>query len=136
MDPALVERIRRLYDVAGFAAGVPAFLELAHPDIELVPAGGWVDMARTIHGHDGARAYFEGLEEVFGTLRYELVELEDHGDALVTEVRVHAEGRESGVATSTPIFQVMWMEDGLIRRIEGYANRETAVAALERSGQD
>jgi ketosteroid isomerase-like protein len=109
---------------------VPALLEVAHPEIEIHPVVGWLDMQPSFHGHAGVREYFAGLEQAFGHLRYELLSLEEHGDALVAEVRVHAHGRGSGAPLSLPIFQVLWIEDGLLRRVRTYDAREAALAAV------
>jgi ketosteroid isomerase-like protein len=130
MDPALVARVRRLYDTTDLASGVAAVLEFAHPDIEIVVAAGWVDMETTFTGRDGVRAYFAGLEEVFENMRYELVSLEDHGEALVADIVVHVEGRGSGATGSVPVTQVLWFEDGLARRIRGFSDREEALRAV------
>ena len=132
-DPELIEVLRRLYEADTFAEGVPAMLERAHPDIEIRPAAVWLDMEQPVHrGHEGVRQYFADLQEAFANLRYELVELADHGDALLAEVLVHVEGRESGAPSTLRGFQVLWVEDGLIRRVEGYLDRDQALAAIAR----
>ena len=130
MDRSVVEQVRRLYESDNFIAGVPAVLALAHPAIELAPAAAWVDMQRTYHGHDGVREYFATLEEVFGRLKYDLIELTVHGEALLAEVLVHAKGRESGAAASSGIYQVLWFEDGKLRRVQGFLDRAAALAAV------
>ena len=129
MGTAAAELMRRLYADYDLTTGVPKLLEIAHPDIEIVVAAGWMDMETTFHGKEGVRAYFGGLQEVFGNMRYELVQLEDHGDALVADIVVHVEGRESGAATSLPVFQVLWFEEGLLRRVHGFTDRAAALAA-------
>jgi ketosteroid isomerase-like protein len=113
------------------ATGVSAVLELAHPEIEVAPAAGWLDMETNFKGKEGFRAYFEGLEEVFGNVRYELLEIEDHGDALLADIVVHVRGRESGATSSVPAFQVLWFEDGLVRRIVGFTERDEALRSLD-----
>ena len=62
---------------------------------------------------------------------YELIELDEHGEALLADVLVKAQGRESGISTTTPLVQVIWIEDGLIRRIEGYLSRDDALRKLD-----
>ena len=130
MDPAVAEQMRRLYADYDLRTGVPKLLEIAHPEIEIVVAAGWLDMKTEFHGADGVREYFGGLLEAFGNMRYELVALEEHGDALVADIVVHVEGRESGAATSLPVFQVLWFEDGLLRRVQGFTDRSAALAAV------
>ena len=132
-DPGLIAVLRRLYEADTFADGVPALLERAHPEIEIRPAAVWLDMEQTVHhGHEGVRRYFADLQEAFANLRYELVELSDHGDALLAEVLIHVEGRGSGAPSSLRAFQVIRLEDGLIRHVEGYLDRDRALAALAR----
>jgi ketosteroid isomerase-like protein len=130
MDPALVDRVRRAYGAMDLATGVPAVLELAHPEIEVAPAAGWFDMETNFRGKGGVRAYFKGLEEVFGTVRYELLALEDHGDTLLADIVVHVQGRESGATSSVSAFQVLWFEDGLVRRIVGFTDGDEALRSL------
>ena len=129
MDPALVERVRKLYDADNFATGVPAVLAIAHPEIEVVPAAAWLDQAPSFHGPDGVQKYFAGLEQVFENMHYELLDLADLGDVLLAQVNIHIEGRESGATIARPFFQVFWFEDGLIRRVQGFTDRADALEA-------
>lgn len=131
IDSELIATVRRAYDATSFEDGVPAILGIAHPDVEIVPAVVWVDMEETYRGHDGVRAYFGGLEDVFGRMHYELLEVEPHGDALLAEVVIRAQGKESGAATSFHAFQVLRFEDGLMRRVEGYTTRDEALKAVQ-----
>jgi ketosteroid isomerase-like protein len=123
MDRAVMERVRRVYETDSYEAGVPAILQLAHPDIELVTVAPWLDQP-SYHGPDGVRAYFEALDKVFGRLEYDLVDLTMHGDALIAEVLVRGE-------VSSAIFQVLWFEDGKLRRVQGFLDKEAARAAAE-----
>jgi hypothetical protein len=126
----LIENVRGVYEATSFEDGVPAILGIAHPDIEVVPAVVWVDMEATYRGHDAVRDYFAGLEDVFGRMRYELVELEPIGDVLLAEVVIRAEGKGSGAATSFRAFQLLRFEGRLVRRVEGYGTRDEALAAV------
>ena len=125
MDRSVLERVRRVYETDTYEAGVPAILDIAHPDIELVTVAPWLDHT-SYRGHDGVRAYFEALERVFGRLEYDLVDLTVHGDALIAEVLVRGE-------VSSAIFQVLWFEDGKLRRVQGFLDRDAARAAAGES---
>lgn len=132
MDETQIEKLRRLFDLDTYESGIPALLAMAHPEIEVVPASTWLDMESQVHrGHDGVRDYYRSLNEAFGRIQYRLVDLEVRGDVAIAEVLIEAEGKGSGVATTLPAFQVFWLEDGLIRRVEGHFDRERAVAAAE-----
>jgi ketosteroid isomerase-like protein len=129
MDREVVENVRRLFD----SADPEALAELAHPELEIRPLVSWPGMdPAALRGPDGLRAYFDELDTAFGEVRYELQNLSEHGDALVADVLVHAEGRGSGASTAMPSFQLIRVEDGLVRSIEGYASREEAEAAVTR----
>ena len=125
MDRAILERVARVYDTSSYEAGVPAILALAHPDIELVTVAPWLDRT-SYRGADGVRDYFAALEEVFGRLEYELVDLTIHGEAVIAEVLVRGE-------VSAAIFQVLWFEDGKLRRVQGFLDRDSARAAADAS---
>lgn len=130
MEHELVEKVRGLYDPD--TGSGHALVELAHPEIEIRPMVTWPGMdTAKFRGPEGLEAYFAELSAAFGTFRYDLRELSDHGDALVADVLITAEGRESGITTSLPSFQVIRIEDGLVRSIEGYASREEAEKAVQ-----
>jgi ketosteroid isomerase-like protein len=123
MDRMLMERVRRVYETETYESGVPAILAIAHPEIELVTVAPWLDRTSYV-GEDGVRDYFEALERVFGRLEYDLVDLTVHGDALIAEVLVRGE-------VSSAIFQVLWFEDGRLRRVQGFLDRDDARAAAD-----
>jgi hypothetical protein len=123
MDRAVMERVRRVYETDSYETGVPAILAIAHPDIELVTVAPWLDRT-SYHGEEGVRDYFDALDAVFGRLEYDLVDLTLHGDALIAEVLVRGE-------VSSAIFQVLWFEDGKLRRVQGFLDRDAARAAAE-----
>lgn len=130
MERELVERIRGLYDAE--ISGGHALMELAHPDIEIRPMLTWPGMDLSeLRGPEGLDAYFEELGGAFERIRYELRDLSEHGDALVAEVLISAEGRESGISTEVSSFQVIRVEGGLVRSIEGYATRAQAEEAVQ-----
>jgi hypothetical protein len=130
VERELVEKVRGLYDPdTGSGHGL---LKLAHPEIEIRPMVSWPGVDSTeFRGPEGLNAYFAELGAAFGRFRYDLRALTDHGDALVADVLITAEGRESGITTSVPSFQVIRIEDGLVRSIEGYATREDAEKAVQ-----
>ena len=123
MDRAVLERVRRVYETDSYEAGVPAILELAHPDIELVTVAPWLDRT-SYKGVDGVRDYFAAVEEVFGRLEYDLVDLSVYGDAVIAEVLVRGE-------VSAAIFQTLWFEDDKLKRVQGFLDRDSARAAAD-----
>jgi ketosteroid isomerase-like protein len=129
MGTAAADLMRRLYADYDLTTGVPKLWKSPHPEIEIVVAAGWMDMETTFHGKEGVREYFTGLQEVSETC----VRARGARGPRRCARRGHRgarEGRESGAATSVPVFQVLWFEDGLLRRVHGFTDRAAALAAV------
>ena len=64
------------------------------------------------HGHNGMRAWFEDVDEMFSEMHVELGRFREVGDRLLVLGQMTATGRGSGVAVSS---EVAWV-DGAARR--------------------
>jgi SnoaL-like protein len=132
MEREVLKAVRKLFEAAEPTAGLGPFLALAHPEIEIRPMVTWPGMdPANLRGPVGVQAYFDELQGAFGRIRYELQELTEHGEALVAEVLVKVEGRGSGASATLPSFQVIRVENGLVRSLEGYATRDEAERAVQ-----
>ena len=130
MEPELIERVRRVYESDAMDSGVTKMLELAAPDVEMVPARDWPGLERQVHhGHDGVRRFFEALAEGFDTIRFELDDLTDYGNTLVAEVRFRIAGRSSGITGEQPLAHVLKFRDGLVVRLEAHLDPQDAHAS-------
>ena len=130
MRDELIAAVRRVYDSPEVDVALAEFLELSHPDVELLPSGLFFDVERPVYqGHNGVRRYYAELAEAFGSLRYRLDRLTDYGDVLVAELRVQVEGGRSGVPAQREVAQILRFRGDLIDRAEGFADAADAHAA-------
>ena len=102
--------------------------DLLHPDVVFVLGPGFPD-AGTYTGVDEVTKYTIQFLEPWVRVKIELVEAIDAGEAVLTEVRQHAVGRESGVPSEFNYFIVWDVADGKVRRWENFRERADALAA-------
>jgi ketosteroid isomerase-like protein len=97
-----------------FVAEVPPSLS-AEPDV--------------YEGHDGVRRYFaafEGLTDV----RFELLDVVEESDAVITWLRLTGRGSASGIEVEQYSAAVNWVVDGKVVRIEPHPDMDAARKAL------
>jgi ketosteroid isomerase-like protein len=97
-----------------FVAEVPPSLS-AEPDV--------------YEGHDGVRRYFaafEGLTDV----RFELLDVVEESDAVITWLRLTGRGSVSGIEVEQYSAAVNWVVDGKVVRIEPHPDMDAARKAL------
>jgi ketosteroid isomerase-like protein len=80
-------------------------------------------------GHDGVQRFLEDLEEDWGDLRVEPLELLEANDRWVVTGRLHARGRGSGVEIETLIGCDIELRGGRIARLTGHSDPEAALRA-------
>ena len=132
MNDPVSDAIRRLFD--GYQrGGVEGALGEITEDAVFVVSPQSSAEPDVYEGHPGARRYFAGFEGAIDDVVFELVEVVDVGpDTAVAVIRL------SGIGTTTriPVEQMAAMavsiRDGLVSRIEAYADVESARAALRR----
>jgi ketosteroid isomerase-like protein len=87
-------------------------------------------VARIYRGHEQVRRYMEDWLSTFDVLRLDLEEPSEVGDHVVVTVRGHGRGRASGVYLNNRFCQVWTLRRGRAVRMQEYATREQALAAL------
>ena len=119
-----------------FAAGdVESALALMSADLELHVHTERPDIqSRKYHGHDGFRANFGELTDVFDDLHVEPTEFDDRDGRVLAVVRVTGRGKASGVAIEAKIFHVWTIRDGKATRLEIFSDRKQAERALGPAG--
>jgi ketosteroid isomerase-like protein len=125
-----LDLLRGAYDAynrgeAGSAA------ELVAEDIEVCPPPTSLE-PEPFRGRDALLTYLE--PNLFEFQRSEPTEFLEHGDRILVAVSVHARGRESGVELHDEAFHVWTVEDERAVRLEMFADRDDALAALRRQG--
>lgn len=83
------------------------------------------------HGHNGMRAWFEDVDEMFSEMHVELGRFRQVGDRLLVLGQMTATGRVSGVVVSSEVAWVMELRDDKLRRGWAYMSHEEAKRAAE-----
>jgi ketosteroid isomerase-like protein len=126
----MVEQARVAYD-AWAARDLDAFVDVFSEDVELRPFLGRGLGSTTYRGHDGLRRWYEEATEEWDELVIEPREFLEMGDHLVIFLRAVGRGRGSHVEVAAEIVHVAEFRDGKFIRLEGFGDREQALAALE-----
>lgn len=122
------EIIRRGFEISN-GGDREAVLELIDPDIEVI-AETQAGAPTVYRGHDGYRAWDDGWHEVWKDVRWEVGEIEQHGDHFLVSVETHGRGRGSGIALSQKLIWVFTIPDERPTRIHLVVDREAALEAI------
>jgi ketosteroid isomerase-like protein len=99
-------------------------------DAVLRAAEGWPE--RDFRGKDAVRSFYEGFAETVG--RDSVIEdLIDAGDAVVTRVRAHITGAQSGVEGNMRFSQVTTIKNGKVVLNEFFWDHQEALEAARLS---
>jgi ketosteroid isomerase-like protein len=118
----LVRRLFAAYSEGGLDAEVLA--GLFHPEVVWNPA----DEAPQ-HGFDAVRAYMERWESGWEELSTDAEEFIEAGDRVIVAVHFAGRGRASGIEVDALLYEVYETRDGLIVRMDEFADRAEAMAA-------
>jgi ketosteroid isomerase-like protein len=88
-----------------------------------VESGGYV-------GHEGVRAYFDEVGEVWEQMIPHGDDFRTVGDHVAVLGGCAVRGRGSGASSDTPMAWVITVRDGKVIRHRGYRTREEALAAV------
>jgi len=113
-DPATLESALELIS-EDFVAEVPGSMS-AEPDV--------------YKGHDGARRYFAGFDGLIEDVRFEPLEIEEAGDALIVWIRLSGRGAASGIDVEQHAAIVVRVEDGKVSGLRPYPDMDAARDAL------
>jgi ketosteroid isomerase-like protein len=102
-----------------------AVVELLHPEIEVIRLGG----LPTVTGSEAAFGLM--LPDAFEAQQLVIDEIRVEGDVVMISGPFHARGSGSGIELSRDSHSVFWIEDGVIRRMGTYLERDDALAAAE-----
>ena len=125
-----VEIVRRGFEAAN-RRDVGAMIELLDPEIEwhsalLMSLEG---EAAVYRGHEGIRAFFGDLDELFDSVHAAYPEIRDLGDRVVGIGRIRMRGRGSGAETESPIVTVIDLKNGKATQIRIYLDPSEALEA-------
>jgi ketosteroid isomerase-like protein len=126
-EPADV--IRRGFEVVN-VQDEDSMVALCDPAIEFndVPE---IPDSGVYRGHEGIRAWLRKVREISDDLTFQILELEEKGDAVLVETGAQMHGRSSGAGVDWRFWTVWRVRDGLIYYHHGYTRREDAVTDFE-----
>lgn len=127
--PDSAEIARASYEA--FNAGdVARWLTFWHPDAELHDLPQMPERV-VYRGHAGLRRWVESMRDAAGDagLCFQVEEISDFGDRVLTRVRAQAQGARSGISVETIAFHVFELEDGVIRIGRGFLSEAEARTA-------
>ena len=129
MSQQNVEIARRTFDAIG-NWDIDALLELYDPQITFLPLTGTRVESGGYVGHDGVRAYFEEVAEIWSELRPRADDTRTTGDHVVVLGGCAVRGRGSGVESDDPMAWVLTIRDGKVTSHRGYRSREEALESV------
>jgi ketosteroid isomerase-like protein len=125
MGASDVELVRELFRRFG-DGGLDSALELIADDAVFEVPGTMSAEPDVYEGHDGARRYFAGFEGLLEHLRYEPLEFEQAGDAVIMWIRFKGRGVTSGIEVEQYAAINVWIADGKVARMTPHPDMESA----------
>ena len=81
-------------------------------------------------GREGALRYMRAFEGFMEEVRFEPLQVHEHGERVIVELRLVGRGATSGIEVDQLAVVVHELEDGKIKRMDPYPDLETALAAV------
>ena len=134
MSQENVEKVRAGYE-AFSRRDLDAALAHIDPEIEWQQSSAFPD-ARTFHGHDGVRRFFEQVFEIFDESDFIPQEIIDLGNRVVVVHRFVGRGQGSRIPVEVTETSVWTLREGKAIRQEAFATKAEALEAVGLSEQD
>jgi ketosteroid isomerase-like protein len=100
---------------------------LCDPSVEVLPVGDWPE--GKIQGRDAAWNFFVATEEPWEPGTYEMVEVIDDPDHVVTRLQRDMRGKSSGVEVHYDYWLALTSRNGKALRLEWFETRDEALQA-------
>jgi ketosteroid isomerase-like protein len=121
---------------SGYAAlaeqGVEAVLAFTDPEFESTTPASLAAEPQTYRGHEGVRHFFGSFADAMEGVYFEGQEFTSVGDKVLVDTKLHARGRTTGIETEQRAFLVWTLRDGLVTRVETFAEQGPALEAARR----
>jgi ketosteroid isomerase-like protein len=125
---ANVELVRRSFEAMS-AWDVDALLRLYAPDVHYMPLTGTAVESAGYRGHDGVRAYFDEVRDLWDVMETQGHDFTDLGDRVLVTGRCLVRGRASGAENHGPCAWVVGVREGAITSHRTFASYEEAFEA-------
>jgi ketosteroid isomerase-like protein len=107
--------------------------ERCDPDIQVVPVGDWPE-GEEIRGRATAWDFLVAGDEPWEPGSYEMAEVMDNDENVVTRLKRDMRGKSSGIEVQYDYWLVVTFRDGKAARLEWFEKRESALEAAALSG--
>ena len=104
-------------------------LSILDPKIEWIARGGPPDLHGEFRGIDGAREYYARWASAWAEWSWEIEDVREQGDVVVTRTWLTGRGRGSGLVLDMRIGQIWRFKDGKVVRYEALSTWEQALEA-------
>jgi ketosteroid isomerase-like protein len=115
MAESLLDRIR-----AGYSAwnedDLDKTLAFLADDVEWLTSASFPGTRPVYRGHEGFKEFWGHLHEPWEDVHVEIESYTREGEVAILRIRFHGTGKASGVSVDLPWFQVVVIEDDLIKR--------------------
>jgi ketosteroid isomerase-like protein len=129
MSQENVEIVRGAYAVLA-EKGVEAVLAFIDPQFEGTTPPSLASEPDTYRGHEGVRRYFGSFGDAMEAVYFEGQEFTAVGDKVLVDTTLHARGRASGIETEQRAFVVWTLREGMVTRVETFAEQGQALEAV------
>lgn len=106
-----------------------SFLSILDPDIEWVADVGPPDVQGRFRGIEAAREYYSRWASAWEEWDWEIEEVREGGDLVVTRTRVTGRGQGSGLPIDMRLGQIWWFRSGKVVRYQAAESWEQALEA-------
>ncbi|HMJ94731.1 MAG TPA: nuclear transport factor 2 family protein [Thermoleophilaceae bacterium] len=128
MSQTNVEIVRSTY-AALVEQGVEGMLAFIDPEFEGTTPPALASEPDTYRGHEGVRRYFASFGDAMEGVYGEALEFTSAGDKVLVDTKLHARGRATGIDTEQRAFVVWTLREGLVTRVETFAEQGQALEA-------
>ena len=123
----VVRRVTDVMDAEGFAAALPVFLDVAHPDVEWREDPAWPGSSDYRGVDQVRRVILDRMDTLdFDQQTEDLISV---GDKVVAMVRWSGRGRASGAQGEMSMAMVWTIRDRAVTKLEFFLDRAEALAA-------
>lgn len=112
---SLLKRVKAAYE-AWNEGSLERTMEFLHPDVDWYTSASFPGTQASYQGRGGFELFWEQLHAPWENIHVEIESYEREDDVAIMRIRFHGTSKESGVEVDLPWFQVVVVEDELVRR--------------------